>query len=443
MRVKNERSGPGRLGRSRWTGRRGLAALALSATLALGGLALAQTTITFWPSSNPEEIAFANAIVTEWNAANPDLRVRMQPLPASRSTEEVLLAAIAARTTPDVAANIYPGAISQYVEAGGLYEHETLPGFDEFMLARSGQAVMELYTHPSGHVYQVPWKSNPVMFAYNVDLLAEAGIQPEQLATYSGFLEAARVVNEKWGGEKYLYSPTVDVTWWQRFFDFYTLYIAASEGQTLLDADGKVIFDNQAGLEVFEFLGTLFADGLAAKGQSAQNRFFQGTVLVEQAGPFTMPFYENNAPEGFEFALIPPPVPDRLAGRPVFTYGDPKNIAIFTNTRFAEESWRFIQFILSPENDALFMEITGQIPYRVGMEDDPLFADVLAGKPNLPPFLDQSLRTRGVDDTPYLIEIFSAISREYEAAVVQGARSPEEGLNRAAQRARDIISGFY
>lgn len=418
-------------------------ALLLTLLAALVPLGATQTTITFWPSSNPEEIAFANAIVTEWNANNPDLQIRMQPLPASRSTEEVLLAAIAARTTPDVAANIYPGAISQYVEAGGLYQHETLPGFMEFMLARSGEDVVRLYTHPSGHVYQIPWKSNPVMFAYNVDLLAEAGIEPEQLATYSGFLEAARMVHEHWGGEKYLYAPTVDVTWWQRFFDFYTLYIAASEGQTLLDDQGRVIFDNDAGRAVFEFLGAIFGQGYAPKGQSAQNRFFQGQVLVEQAGPFTMPFYQNNAPEGFRFALIPPPVPDELAGRPVYTYGDPKNIAIFTNSRNAEESWRFIQHILSPENDALFMQMTGQIPYRVGMDTDPLFADVLAAKPNLPPFLEQSLRTRGVDDTPYLIEIFSAISREYEASVVQGARSPEEGLRRAAQRARDIISGFY
>lgn len=438
--MRSKKDGKRRMTWRRW---RFTAVIAALAALALPGAVTAQQSITFWPSSNPEEIEFARQVVDAWNAANPDLQVRMQPLPASRSTEEVLLAAIAARTTPDVAANIYPGAISQYVDAGGLYEHETLPGFSEFMLERSGQDVMTLYTHPSGHVYQVPWKSNPVMFAYNVDLLAEAGIAPEDLATYSGFLEAARKVKEKWGGEKYLYSPTVDVTWWQRFFDFYTLYIAASEGQTLLDEKGAVIFDNQAGLEVFEFLGTLFSDGLAAKGQSAQNRFFQGTVLVEQAGPFTMPFYENNAPEGFRFALIPPPVPDRLAGKPVYTYGDPKNIAIFTNSRLPEESWRFVQHILSPENDALFMQITGQIPYRVGMAEDPLFAEILAGKPNLPPFLEQSLRTRGVDDTPYLIEIFSAISREYEAAVVQGARSPEEGLRRAAQRARDIISGFY
>ena len=367
----------------------------------------------------------------------------MQPIPASRSTEEVLLAAIAARTTPDVAANIYPGAISQYVDAGGLYEHETLPGFTEFMLERSGEAVLDLYTHPSGHVYQVPWKANPVMFAYNVDLLAEAGVAPEDLATYSGFLDAARKVNEQWGGEKYLYAPNVDVTWWQRFFDFYTLYIAASEGQTLLNDEGEVTFDNEAGEEVFAFLATLFEEDLAPKGQSAQNRFFDGTVLVEPAGPFTLPFYENNAPEGFQFDLVPPPVPDRLAGQPVFTYGDPKNIAIFSTSEYPEEAWQFVEFILSPENDALFMDITGQIPYRQDMAENPLFSEMVGAQPVLDKFIEQNLRTRGVDDTPYLIEIFDAISREYEAAAVQGVRSPEEGLKRAAQNARDIVSGFF
>lgn len=410
---------------------------------ALAGAAAAQTSITFWPSSNPEEIQFATKIVAEWNAEHPEVQVKMQPLPASRSTEEVLLAAIAARTTPDVAANIYPGAISQFVEAGGLYEHEKLDGFTEFMTERSGEDVVALYTHPSGHVYQITWKANPVMFAYNVKLLAEAGIEPADLATYSGFLAAAKRVEEQWSGEKHLYTPTVDVTWWQRFFDFYALYIAASQGQTLLDDSGAVAFDNDAGREVFEFLATFFREGYAPKGQTAQNRFFQGTTLVEQAGPFTMPFYEHNAPEGFEFGLVPVPVPDRLAGQPVYTYGDPKNIAIFTTSKHPDEAWEFIRFILSPENDALFMSLTGQVPYRLGMTTDPLFTPILAEKPNLEAFLDQTARTRGVDDTPYLIEILTAISREYEAGVIQGVREPAAALKRAAQQAKDIISGFF
>lgn len=407
----------------------------------LGGLALGQG-ITFWPSSNPEEIEFAKQVVAQWQKLRPDIPVKMQPLPASRSTEEVLLAAIAARTTPDICANIYPGAISQFVAAGGLYAHNKLPDFKSFMLARSGEEVLELYTSADGNIYQIPWKANPVMFAYNVDLLKEAGIAPEDLATYSGFLEAARKVKAKWGGKKYLYTPTVDVTWWQRFFDFYTLYVAASSGKTLLDKKGQVIFDNDPGVQVFTFLATLFKEGLAPKGQSASNRFFEGVSLVEPAGPFTMPFYKRNAPKGFHFDLIPPPVPDNLKGKPVYTYGDPKNIGIFSNSKNPQAAWEFAKFILSPENDALFLKITGQIPYRKDLLTNPAFRGVINADPYLKKFVEMVPRAVGVDDTPHLIEIYDAISRQYDAAVVQGRISPEEGIKKAAQAARDIISGF-
>lgn len=410
--------------------------------LALSAAAHAQSGITFWPSSNPEEIEFAKAITAAWNKANPSTPVKMQPLPASRSTEEVLLAAIAARTTPDVAANIYPGAISQFVAAGGLYAHNKLPDFKGFMTARSGADTLEAYTSGNGNVYQIPWKSNPTMFAYNVTLLNEAGIKPGDLATYSGFLNAARKVKAKWGGKKYLYAPNIDPTWWQRFFDFYTLYIAASGGKTLLDKNGKVIFDNAAGQGVFEFLATLFKEGLAPTSRTAANRFFTGEALVEPAGPFTVPFYQQNAPKGFKFDFVPPPVPDAMKGKPVYTYGDPKNIAIFTTSKDTTTAWKFVKFILSRENDALFMRTTGQIPYRQNLEKDPLFAPILKQRPYLTKFLNQSDRTRGVDDSKNLIQIFDAISRQYDAAVVHGQGNPRDAVKKAAQSARDILSGF-
>lgn len=416
--------------------------LFISFLLVLPGAALAQKALTFWSSSNPEEIDFAKAVTSAWNKANPNAPVKMQPLPASRSTEEVLLAAIAARTTPDVAANIYPGAISQFVAAGGLYAHNRLPDFKTFMTARSGQDVLDAYTSSNGNVYQIPWKSNPTMFAYNVALLKEVGVSPGDLATYSGFLDAARKVKAKWGGKKYLYAPNIDPTWWQRFFDFYTLYIAASSGKTLLDKNGKVIFDNEAGQQVFTFLATLFKEGLAPTSSTAANRFFQGETLMEPAGPFTVPFYQQNAPKGFKFDFLSPPVPDAMKGKPVYTYGDPKNIAVFTTAGDPAAAWKFVKFILSKENDALFMKTTGQIPYRQNIAKDPLFAPILKSRPYLSKFLQQGAYTRGVDDSKNLIEIFDAISRQYDAAVVHGQGDPRDAVKRAAQKARDIIDGF-
>ena len=52
-------------------------------------------------------------------------------------------------------------------------------------------------------------------------------------------------------------------------------------------------------------------------------------------------------------------------------------------------------------------------------------ADVLASKPRLAAFLDQNARTRGVDDTLYLIAIFTALSREY-SGVIQAYATPAQ-----------------
>jgi len=120
--------------------------------------AKAQVQLDFWCSSNPYEIEFARAVVDKWNLARSDAKVKLQPLPASRSTEEALLAAIAARTTPDVCANIYPGVVTQFVAAGGLYRMDSFPDFASFMRGRLPDGILEQYRSPDGHYYQAPWK---------------------------------------------------------------------------------------------------------------------------------------------------------------------------------------------------------------------------------------------------------------------------------------------
>ncbi|MGB0090827.1 MAG: ABC transporter substrate-binding protein, partial [Planifilum fulgidum] len=71
--------------------------------------------LTYWPAANPSEVEFAKEVVKEWNEKHPDIQVKMEPLPASRSSEEVILSSIAAGTTPDITSNINPGALGQFV----------------------------------------------------------------------------------------------------------------------------------------------------------------------------------------------------------------------------------------------------------------------------------------------------------------------------------------
>jgi len=83
----------------------------------------------------------ARAVVGKWNAIRSDIVVNLQPLPASRSTEEALLASIAAKTTPDLCANIYPGVVTQFVAAAGCIGWDRFRDFVPFMQARLPQAI--------------------------------------------------------------------------------------------------------------------------------------------------------------------------------------------------------------------------------------------------------------------------------------------------------------
>ena len=133
-------------------------------------------TLTYCPAPNPQEIQLADTIVRMWNRMHPQIQVRMQPIPVSQSTEEVLLAAIAGKTTPDVCSNIWPGALREYTQAGGLVELDKFSDFDSITAARVPKELLPIFKANNGHYYQMPWKTNPVMMFYNIGMLNAAGV---------------------------------------------------------------------------------------------------------------------------------------------------------------------------------------------------------------------------------------------------------------------------
>ena len=149
--------------------------------------------LTYWPAPNPQEILLADTLVALWNRLHPGIRVDMQPIPVSISTEEVLLAAIAGKTTPDVCSNIWPGALHDYTQAGGLVRLDDFPDFDSLMSLRTPRELLDRFRVGDGHFYEVPWKSNPVMMFCNMRLLREAGVDRVP-ATYGEYLAAGEKV---------------------------------------------------------------------------------------------------------------------------------------------------------------------------------------------------------------------------------------------------------
>ena len=396
--------------------------------------------IVYWCSSNPHEIELARILVKAWNAEDHTIRVKLQPIPASQSSEEVLLAAIAGGTTPDVCSNMWPGAMDEFIHAGGLVRLDQFDDFFEFNLARVPETLMGTFAASDGHYYQLPWKTNPIMIMYNKKMFREAGIDTMP-RTYSELLEAGEKLTLDRDGDgqmdQWMGYRNIKPIWWQRFFDYYTFYVAASGGLSLFDGD-SLIFENEASVEVFELFRRIYKEGYFPITEFSGDQFVAGKIATSITGPYSIPHVERYKPEGFEYDFFPIPTPDDYTG-PVYTYGDHKNISIFSTTYYPEESWEFAKFLISETADSLLLELTSQIPIRKNLTSNPLYANYFANNPGMIIFAEQAINTRGVDGASELKEIFDALSQEFEACCLFDARTPRESIHLAAQRSQAII----
>jgi multiple sugar transport system substrate-binding protein len=137
-------------------------------------------------------LSLETKLLEAWNSKHPGVSIRMQPVPEGQSSEEVILAAVVGKTTPDIYANMWQGNVEMYAQAGALIALDTLEGFTEFIYERCDSATIREITSSDGHIYQVPWKVNPFMTIYNKSLLREYGIN-DLPRTYSAYRNAAAV----------------------------------------------------------------------------------------------------------------------------------------------------------------------------------------------------------------------------------------------------------
>ncbi|MDX1741966.1 MAG: extracellular solute-binding protein, partial [Rhodothermales bacterium] len=369
----------------------------------------------------------------------PGVQVLVQPLPAGQSSEEVLLAAIVAGTTPDICSNIWPGIMRDFIRAGGVWRLSDFPDFDSLMQSRVPADMVEGFRSGDGGIYQIPWKTNPIMMLYNRSLFREAGIENPP-RTYSEFLaNAGRLTLDRngdgeldqWAG----YRRPLPI-WHERRFDYYAFYIGASGGETLFQGE-EVSIDTSVSNKVFAFFREVYRNRYFPLTTFQSSPILSGKIATEFVGPWQLGWLEQNAPEGFEYDFAPLPVPDDYEGPP-YTFGDFKNIAIFSNTRHPQAAWEFAKYLVSKDADLALLESTKQIPVRKELLTDSTFAEFFIANPIVRPFAEQAPRTRGEDAVDSLQEILDAISQEFEAASVFGVYSPAEGTRRAIERIKLI-----
>lgn len=397
--------------------------------------------LNYWSSNNSGEIQFSQWAVDRWNRTHPDAEVRYQPVPEGQSSEEIILAAVVGQTTPDIYSNIWQGSVAFYSQAGILVALDTLDGFLPFIRQRCDAATIAEITAADGHIYQVPWKINPIMTIYNEQIFAEMGLDsfPE---TYSDYLQAAARFHQDTDGDGYIDqwfgNTSVKLAWYQRLFNFYPLYLAASDGMPLIQ-NNRAHFNNEHAVGVFRFLQTLYRENYFSKQQQSagQDLFIAGKYATKFTGPWEIQYLEGYKREGFEYGFFPMPVPDGHEG-PTYTYCDPKSIVVFNTCQQPQRAFEFIQSMVSEPGDLQFLEMTNQLPRRQGIDTLPGFRNFWEKNPRLQVFAEQAKHIKGVDNCEVMTEVLDIISQEYEACVLYQTKTPEAAIA-DAERAVNVL----
>lgn len=150
-------------------------ALGTTALALLSAPALAQDKVelVFRQFDPPTEVAGLVAAIDAWNAANPNIQVRMETLPAG-DTQAQLAREVPAGAGPDIQQMAF--VWSRDLGRAGLVADLTPliaanppgAGYDDFLATEL--AVLD------GKVYGVPWTADTFALAYRPDLLAARGV---------------------------------------------------------------------------------------------------------------------------------------------------------------------------------------------------------------------------------------------------------------------------
>ena len=415
-----------------------LTMLALGVTAGCGGgsgdsaeAASSTGPIKVWLSNNPEEIAWGKQMVKAWNADHPDEEVTAQEIPAGKTSEEVIGAAITAGNAPCLVFNTSPAAVPQFEKQGGLVALDQFDGATDYVESRSGD-VADQYKSPDGQYYQIPWKSNPVMIFYNKDIMKKAGINPDDppLATYDDFLATSRKVVDSGAADAAIW-PAPTSEFFQSWFDFYPMFAAETGGQQLVE-DGQATFDSDAGQGVADLWSTMYSEGLSPKEAYNGDSFADGKAAMATVGPWAISVYGDSV----NWGVAPVPTSQGTAPEDTYTFSDAKNIGVYSACDHQKTAFDLAKFATSEEEDGKLLEMTGQMPLREDLAGT--YPDYFKEHPEYKLFADQASRTVEVPNVPNSIEIWQGFRDEWSSSVIFGKTSTDEALSTAADKATEL-----
>lgn len=408
-------------------------------------------TIEFWHAMGGELGEVVDELVGRYNESQDAVHVNATFQGSYDDTYNALLASFDAGTEPNITQN-FDLASQTMIDTGRLvpaYELMEKDGFDDSIFI---PAVKNYYSDENGMVAMAFNSSTPIVY-YNTEIFEAAGIdQPGEDWTFSEFLELCDAIQEA-GTE---YCVTLGQVGW-----YFEQILANSGGLYFDNANGRearaenAIFNDGQGVEVFEFLSGLYANGYAPN----LGKTWTDTDSAFAAGQAAMIFDSTSGAKGIEEAsdfkvgTVFIPHSDSSERNGVVIGGAALWLIDAEDEAQNDASWDFMKFMAQPDQQVTWHTGTGYFPVRTDIEGNEELETFWEENPNFVTAIRQLETTSatmadGSPNNPVLGGLagpFPAIRQfivDAYSRVLDDGLSPQEALDEAAEKANQELSDY-
>lgn len=424
--------------------RRLLGWLLLAVFLSVAGFVLAEgqaeagsmerVTLQAWINDfNPDSRKLmTDELIPEFQEENPGIEIEMQFVGWGNHSEKYLTA-WAGGAVPD----IFEPALEQaaemidkdqaipldpYIEQWGEIDDFYPVGYEPYMRGDS--------------YYSIPFRLDIRNIYYRKDLFAEAGLDPEQPPqTWEDLRRMAEMLTIRDGQKIVQEGFNVEIGNFgaQQFVEF----VWQNGGELLSEDNRTSLLDTPEVLEAAEFLTDLYQtirpQGTAQLPQSPVPYFATGQRAMEYGNAPTFRDVLRYAPEHEDNVGVALPLMREERVNNVFGGG----FSISTVSEHPDEAWKWIEYFVSAEVQALYNEQYGQMPSRREAVEYEYFQH-----PVLQKVLESAQYGKIYLIIPAWWEMLTRLGDQLELAY-NGRKSPEDALADAHEAWTEILVREY
>lgn len=324
--------------------------LVLTMAVSTSGIGAKKITLKFgvYPETNSEIVY--EELVASFQSTHPNIEIKIQPVMEAPK----LLSQMAAGTAPDVI-NFWQESLREFFERGQTLNLN--PYIEKYM---TQEELEDFYPRllkgfwAQGVQYALPHYTAVMGLFYNKDAFDEAGIAyPDKLWTWDTFRKAASklTIREKGRTAQYGYQPSGAL-------DRLTNWIWQNGGHVMdPERPNHSIADEPATIEALEFLYDLIWEdkvalppSIGGAGVGSTENFITGMTAMILDGNWMLPLFSEQLKFDWDIAHLP-------KGKVRATMFGLDGFFIWSRTKHAEESFMWLEKIVSPEANALRQEV--------------------------------------------------------------------------------------